>query len=117
MEMDGLCFHHWSDEKDEVVNKFKELRNPNIIFRDGRVLYFMHSIIQFCFLFCISLTRSCVFNVVQEKLFFMENDEGKTVLEEASALGQLDATFFSRMLMMTEGTQRKHEALDLLNDA
>ncbi|CAI9297109.1 unnamed protein product [Lactuca saligna] len=37
------------------------------------------------------------------KLFFSEGDEGKPMLEEASTLGHLDATFVVRMMMMAEG--------------
>lgn len=52
----------------------------------------------------------------QEKLFFLEEEDGKTMLEEAYALGQLDTTFFMGTMMMNEGRQRKQEALDLLSD-
>nr|KAJ0202424.1 hypothetical protein LSAT_V11C600312680 [Lactuca sativa] len=52
------------------------------------------------------------------KLFFLEAEhEGKTMLEEASALGHLDSIFVLGMLLMAEGRHRKQEALDILNNA
>ena len=52
------------------------------------------------------------------KLFFLEDrHEGKTMLEEASALGHLDSTFFLGITLMAEGRHRKQEALDMLNNA
>ncbi|CAI9303173.1 unnamed protein product [Lactuca saligna] len=54
----------------------------------------------------------------QMKLFFLEAEhEGKTILEEASALGHLDSTFVLGMMLMAEGRHRKQEALDMLNNA
>ena len=60
-----------------------------------------------------------MFNVFfQMKLFFLEAEhEGKTMLEEASALGHLDSTFVLGMMLMAEGRHRKQEALDMLNNA
>ncbi|CAI9267830.1 unnamed protein product [Lactuca saligna] len=66
MELDGLRFRGWFDQKHAVVNKCIEMRNPNILFKNGLM-----------------------------KLFFLEAEhEGKTVLEEASALGHLDFNIF-----------------------
>ena len=60
-----------------------------------------------------------MFNVFfQMKLFFLEADhEGKMLLDEASALGHLDSTFFFRMMLMADGRHRKQEALEMLNNA
>lgn len=72
-----------------------------------------------CFLFCITLIRNYLFDVFfQIKLFFLEAEhEGKTMLEEASALGHLDSTFVLGMMLMADGRHRKQEALDMLNNA
>nr|KAJ0197269.1 hypothetical protein LSAT_V11C700367820 [Lactuca sativa] len=52
------------------------------------------------------------------KLFFLEADqEGKTMLEEASALGHLDSTFVLGMMLKAKGIHREHEALEMLNTA
>ncbi|CAI9277677.1 unnamed protein product [Lactuca saligna] len=40
IEVDGLRFCRWSDQKHAVVNKCKEMRNKNILFRDG-LLFFL----------------------------------------------------------------------------
>nr|KAJ0210422.1 hypothetical protein LSAT_V11C400171400 [Lactuca sativa] len=89
MELDGLRFHVWSDQKHAVVNKCIEMRNPNILFRNGLM-----------------------------KLFFLDAEhEGKTMLEEASALGHLDSTFVLGMMLMAKRRHRKQEALDMLNNA
>ncbi|CAI9290797.1 unnamed protein product [Lactuca saligna] len=65
------------------------MRNPNLLFRDGLM-----------------------------KLFFLEADrEGKSMLEEASALGHLDSTFVLELMLMVEGKHWKQEALDMLNNA
>ncbi|CAI9284371.1 unnamed protein product [Lactuca saligna] len=89
MEVDGLRFHRWSEDKHAVVHKFKEIRNPNILFCDGL-----------------------------SNLFFLEVDhEGKTMLEEASALGHFNSTFVLGMMLLAEGRQRMQEALDMLNNA
>ncbi|CAI9276473.1 unnamed protein product [Lactuca saligna] len=62
MDVNGLLFHGLSDQKHIVVNKYIEMRNPNILFSNGLM-----------------------------KLFFLEADhEGKTMLEEASTMGDLD---------------------------
>ena len=54
----------------------------------------------------------------QMKLFLLEADhEGKMMLEEASALGHLHSTVVLGMMLMVEGRNRKHEALDMLNNA
>ncbi|CAI9285092.1 unnamed protein product [Lactuca saligna] len=75
--------------KHAVVNKCIEMRIPNTLFRNGLM-----------------------------KLFFLETEhEGKTMLEEASALGHLDSTFVPGMMLMAEGRYRKQEALDMLNNA
>ncbi|CAI9265874.1 unnamed protein product [Lactuca saligna] len=42
--------------------------------------------------------------------------EGKTMLEEASALGHMDSTFVLGMMLMAEGRHRKQEALDMLKN-
>ncbi|CAI9293090.1 unnamed protein product [Lactuca saligna] len=89
MEVDGLRFRGWSDQKHTVVNKCIEMRNPNILFRNGLM-----------------------------KLFFLEVDhEGKTMLEEASALVHLNSTFVMGMMVMAKGRHRKQEVLDMLNNA
>ncbi|CAI9280597.1 unnamed protein product [Lactuca saligna] len=89
MELDGLRFRVWSDQKHAVVNKCIEMRNPNILFRNGLM-----------------------------KLFFLEAEyEGKTMLEEAYAFGNLDSRFVLGMMLMAEGKYRKQEALDMLNNA
>ncbi|CAI9298685.1 unnamed protein product [Lactuca saligna] len=89
MELGGLRFRGWSDQKHAVVNKYIEMRNPNILFRNGLM-----------------------------KLFFLEvKHEGKTMLEEASALGHLDSSFFLGMMLTVEGRHKKQEALDMLNNA
>ena len=52
------------------------------------------------------------------KLFLLEADyEGKTMFEEASALGLLDSTFVLGMMLMAKDKQRKQEALEMLNNA
>ncbi|CAI9270914.1 unnamed protein product [Lactuca saligna] len=84
-----LHFRVCSDQKHTIVNKCIEMRNPNILFRNGLM-----------------------------KLFFLEAEyEGKTMLEEASALGHLDSTFVLGMMLMGEGRHGKHEALNMLNNA
>ncbi|CAI9286017.1 unnamed protein product [Lactuca saligna] len=89
MELDRLRFRGWSDQKHAVVNKCIEMRNPNILFRNGLM-----------------------------KLFFLESEhERKTMLEETSALGHLDSTFVLGTMLMAEGRHRKQEALDMLNNA
>ncbi|CAI9277178.1 unnamed protein product [Lactuca saligna] len=76
-------------EKHAVGNKCKEMRNPNIMFRDELM-----------------------------KLFFLEADhEGKSTLEKASTLGHLDSSFILGIMLMAEGRQRKQDALDMLNNA
>ncbi|CAI9278459.1 unnamed protein product [Lactuca saligna] len=87
MELDGLQFRVWSDQKHEVVNKCIEMRNPNILFRNG-LLFFLEA-----------------------------KHEGKKMLEEASVLGNLDSTFVLGMMLMAEGRHRKQEALNMLNNA
>nr|KAJ0191970.1 hypothetical protein LSAT_V11C800436050 [Lactuca sativa] len=58
------------------------------------------------------------FRMKSMKLFFLEAEhEGKMMLEEASAMGQFDSTFVLGMMLMVEGRHRKHEALDMLNNA
>ena len=60
----------------------------------------------------------CLMFFFQMNLFLLEADhEGKMMLEEASALGHLDSTFVLGMMLMAEGRHRKHEALDMLNNA
>nr|KAJ0194751.1 hypothetical protein LSAT_V11C700371370 [Lactuca sativa] len=55
---------------------------------------------------------------MEMKLFFLEVDhEGKTMLEEAFALGHLDSTFVLGMMVLAKGRHRKQEALDMLNNA
>ncbi|CAI9288967.1 unnamed protein product [Lactuca saligna] len=77
------------NEKHAVVNKCIKMRNPNILFRNGLIM-----------------------------LFFLEAEhEGKTMLEEASALGHLDSTFVLGMMLMAEGRHRKQEALGMFNNA
>ncbi|CAI9289375.1 unnamed protein product [Lactuca saligna] len=89
MEADGFRFRGWSDQKHTIFNKCIEMRNPNILFRNGLM-----------------------------KLFFLEDDhEGKTMLEEASAWGHLDSTFSLGMMVMAKRRHRKQEALDMLNNA
>ncbi|CAI9303174.1 unnamed protein product [Lactuca saligna] len=60
----------------------------------------------------------CTMDEIKMKLFFLEVEhEGKTILEEASALGHLDSTFVLGMMLMAEGRHRKQEVLDMLNNA
>ncbi|CAI9281972.1 unnamed protein product [Lactuca saligna] len=89
MELDGLRFRIWFDQKHAVVNKCIEMRKPHILFMNELM-----------------------------KLFFLEaKHEGKTMLEEASSLGHLDSTFVMGIMWMDEGRHRKQEALDMFNDA
>ncbi|CAI9279101.1 unnamed protein product [Lactuca saligna] len=80
MELYGLRFRVWSDQKHAVVNKCIKMRNPNILFMNG-LLFFVEV-----------------------------EHERKTMLEEASAWGHLDSTFVLGMMLMAEGRQgsRKH---------
>ena len=60
----------------------------------------------------------CLMFFFQMKLFFLEAEhEGKTMLEEASALGHLDSTFVLGMMVMAKGRHRKQEDLEMLNNA
>ncbi|CAI9271078.1 unnamed protein product [Lactuca saligna] len=89
MELHGLRFSGWSDQKHGVVNKCIEMRNPNILFINGLM-----------------------------KLCFVEAEhEGKTMCEEASTLGHLNSTFVLGIMLMAKGRHRKQEALDMLNNA
>ncbi|KAL7614443.1 uncharacterized protein LOC111917456 [Lactuca sativa] len=46
-----------------------------------------------------------------------EDDAGKQLLQYATDKGQLDAIFVLGMLLMAEGSERKQEALIMLNNA
>ncbi|CAI9263604.1 unnamed protein product [Lactuca saligna] len=72
-----------------LVEKCIEMRNQNILFRNGLM-----------------------------KLFFLDAEhEGKTMLGEASALRHLDSTHVLGMMLMVQGRHMKEDALDMLNNA
>ncbi|CAI9281948.1 unnamed protein product [Lactuca saligna] len=55
---------------------------------------------------------------VMGKYFLLGEDEAwKQLLQEAANKGQLDAVFILGMLLMAEGSERKQEALIMLNNA
>lgn len=101
-----------------VLEKCRAVGNPNIKFVDGMVPCLIYVILH-CLLISLHWSNLLYMFVIvfQNKYFYLHDDAGKEMLEEASSAGQRDATFALGMLMLAEGKGMKKQALQLLSDA
>nr|KAJ0213078.1 hypothetical protein LSAT_V11C400204790 [Lactuca sativa] len=99
MNIYRLWFHPCSVDMDEVIRTYSSTMEW--------YSFLMHSIYYTCTLFSVFA-----------KYFLLGEDViGKQLLQDATDKGQLDAIFILGMLLMTEGSERKQEALMMLNNA
>nr|KAJ0218501.1 hypothetical protein LSAT_V11C300138960 [Lactuca sativa] len=89
MDTNRLRFHPFSVDMEEVIHKCRNLNNLHILFNDGMAKYFLLG----------------------------EDEARKQLLQDVADKGQLDAIFVMGMLLMAEGSERKQEALIMLNNA
>ena len=71
----------------------------------------------YCLFVGNKITLYLFYYLFQNKFFYVEDDAGKEMLEEASLAGNREATFVLGMLMLADGGGRQNHALQLLTDA